>query len=118
MPCHSLKLGFGVLSRVLIRVCMPAAHALVQAAEDLERAASDLTVEELWGRPRGAASVGFHLRHIAGSTDRLLTYARGERLTECQREVVALETEPGEPPTDKVMSTAGATQAGGGATVR
>lgn len=81
-------------------VLMPAAHALVQASEDLERAASELTVAELWVKPGGAASVGFHLRHIAGSTDRLLTYARGERLTEAQRQAVALEQEPGDPPAD------------------
>lgn len=77
---------------------MPAAHALVQASEDLESAALGLTVEELWVKPGGAASVGFHLRHIAGSTDRLLTYARGERLTEAQRRAVPLEGEPGDPP--------------------
>jgi uncharacterized damage-inducible protein DinB len=81
-------------------VFMPAAHALVQASEDLERAASELTVAELWVKPGGAASVGFHLRHIAGSTDRLLTYARGERLTEARRQAVALEQEPGDPPAD------------------
>jgi uncharacterized damage-inducible protein DinB len=77
---------------------MPAAHALVQACEDIERAVSGLTVEELWVKPGGAASVGFHLRHIAGSTDRLLTYARGERLTETQRQAMTLEGEPGDPP--------------------
>jgi len=77
---------------------MPAAHALVQAAEDLSQAASDLTVEELWVRPGGAASLGFHLRHIAGSIDRLLTYARGELLSEVQRQAIPLEKEPGDPP--------------------
>lgn len=81
-------------------VLMPAAHALVQPSEDLERAASELTVAELWVKPGGAASVGFHLRHIAGSTDRLLTSARGERLTEARRQAVALEQEPGDPPAD------------------
>ena len=59
---------------------MPAAHALGQAGEDLEQAASDLTVEGLWVKPGSAASLGFHLGHIAGSIDRLLTYARGEQL--------------------------------------
>ncbi len=81
-------------------ILLPAAHALVQASEDLERAASDLTVEELWVRPGGAASLGFHLRHIAGSIDRLLTYARGEQLTEVQRQRIPLEQEAGDPPAD------------------
>ncbi len=79
---------------------MPAGHALVQASEDIERAVSGLTVEELWVKPGGAASLGFHLRHIAGSTDRLLTYARGEQLTETQRRVMELEQRPGESPAD------------------
>jgi uncharacterized damage-inducible protein DinB len=79
---------------------MPASHALVQASEDLERAVSGLTVEQLWVKPGGAASVGFHLRHIAGSIDRLLTYARGEQLTEAQRQAMPLEQQPGDPPAD------------------
>ncbi|HEX7049545.1 MAG TPA: DinB family protein [Longimicrobiales bacterium] len=77
---------------------MPVAHALVQAGEDLERAAADLTPEELWARPGGAASIGFHLRHIAGVVDRLLTYANGEMLSEAQLRALRTEGEPGEPP--------------------
>ena len=82
----------------VVPMLMPAAHALAQASEDLERAVSGLTVEALWVTPGGAASVGFHLRHIAGSIDRLLTYARGERLSEGQRQAAALEQKPGGPP--------------------
>jgi hypothetical protein len=63
---------------------MPAAHALMQAAEDIPRAAEGLTNAQLWALPGGAAAVGFHLRHLAGSIDRLLTYARGEMLTDAQ----------------------------------
>jgi len=77
---------------------MPAAHALVQAGEDLEQAASDLTAEQLWVKPGGAASLGFHLRHIAGSIERLLTYTRGEQLSETQRQAIPLEGQPGDPP--------------------
>ncbi|HEY9478900.1 MAG TPA: DinB family protein [Gemmatimonadaceae bacterium] len=79
---------------------MPAAHALVQASEDLERAARGLTAEQLWARPGGAAAPGFHLRHIAGVVDRLFTYARGEALSEAQREMLAAESEPGDSPPD------------------
>jgi uncharacterized damage-inducible protein DinB len=63
---------------------MPAAHALMQAAEDIPRAVDGLTTAQLWALPGGAAAVGFHLRHLAGSIDRLLTYARGEMLTDEQ----------------------------------
>jgi len=76
-------------------VLMPAAHALLGAMEDLERAASGLTAEQLWARPGGAASVGFHLRHVAGATDRLLTYARGEGLSDSQRTALSAEGDPG-----------------------
>jgi uncharacterized damage-inducible protein DinB len=84
----------------VIPVLQPAAHALLQSAEDIERAAASLTIDELWTRPGGAASAAFHLRHIAGSIDRLLTYARGEQLDEVQRKALAAEGEPGDPLAD------------------
>jgi len=77
---------------------MPAAHSLLDALDDMERAASVLTVEQLWMRLGGAASVGFHIRHVAGSVERLLTYARGGSLTPAQLAAVPLEGEPGERP--------------------
>jgi uncharacterized damage-inducible protein DinB len=72
---------------------MPVAHALLQASEDVE-AAADLTPEQLWMKPGGAVSVGFHLRHIVGSIDRLVTYARGEHLSEEQLEFLRNEENP------------------------
>jgi hypothetical protein len=69
----------------------PVAHALLQAREDAERLGADMTSRELWASPGGAASIGFHLRHAAGSLDRLLTYARGESLSEDQRVWLAAE---------------------------
>jgi uncharacterized damage-inducible protein DinB len=77
---------------------MPAAHALIDAGEELAEAARDLTPEQLWARPGGVASVGFHLRHVAAATARLLTYARGESLTGPQLAEIAREGTPGEPP--------------------
>jgi hypothetical protein len=79
-------------------VVMPAAHALMQAAEDITAAAAGLTVEQLWKRPGGAAAVGFHLRHLAGSIDRLLTYARGEALSQSQLAAIAGEQDAGVSP--------------------
>lgn len=76
----------------------PVAHALLQAVEDVRRTVDPLSVEQLWARPGGAPSVGFHARHAAGSLDRLLTYARGEGLSEEQRAFLAAEGEPGSPP--------------------
>lgn len=73
---------------------MPAAHALLHAREDLERAAAGLSHAQLWARPGGGASIGFHIRHAAGATQRLLTYARGRALDEAQRAAAAAEREP------------------------
>lgn len=73
-------------------VMMPTAHALVQAIADLKKSANDLTKEELLAKPNNSPSVAFHLRHIAGSCDRLLTYAKDETLSESQFEVLKWET--------------------------
>jgi hypothetical protein len=77
---------------------MPAAHALVQAREDAAKAARNLTPEQLWARPGDAASVGFHLRHIAGSAGRLLAYAAGRQLTREELAASREEGVPGDPP--------------------
>jgi uncharacterized damage-inducible protein DinB len=69
----------------------PAAHAFIMSREDVEAASIGLTVEQLWREPGGIASVGFHLAHLTGSTDRLLTYARGEALSKAQKETLARE---------------------------
>ena len=73
---------------------MPAAHAFLQTLEDVRHAAAGLTREQLWQKPGGAPSVGFHLLHLDGSTDRLLAYARGERLTTEQKAALAAEQAP------------------------
>jgi uncharacterized damage-inducible protein DinB len=64
---------------------MPAAHALLHAEDDGIRGLDGLTPEQIWTRPANAASVGYHVRHIIGATDRLCTYARAETLTEAQQ---------------------------------
>lgn len=71
----------------------PVAHALVQAIEDAERLTAGVGTTDAWTSPGGAATIGFHLRHAAGSLDRLLTYARGEALTDEQRVALAAEKE-------------------------
>jgi uncharacterized damage-inducible protein DinB len=59
-------------------------HALELAREDLEKWCGGLTEEELDARPAGLPSIAFHVRHIARSLDRLLTYAEGRGLMEQQ----------------------------------
>ncbi len=58
----------------------PAADALLQAGEELDALLKDFPDPLLWERPAGVASVGFHLKHIAGVLDRLLSYAEGQML--------------------------------------
>lgn len=70
-------------------------HALELAAEDVERWCEGLTDAEMDARPFGLAPVAFHLRHIARSLDRLLTYAEGRQLSETQLSVLRSELEPG-----------------------
>jgi hypothetical protein len=78
----------------------PAAHSLLQSLEEVRRVVMPLSPDHLWERPGGAPSVGFHVRHAAGSLDRLFTYARGEALTAEQRAVLDTEGVPGSPPAE------------------
>jgi hypothetical protein len=77
---------------------MPMVHALIQVREDLERLVATVPADIVWQRPGGAASIGFHVRHAGGALDRLLTYARGDALTEAQRAAAREEGVAGEPP--------------------
>ena len=72
----------------------PVAHSLLQCREELTAALAGLTPDQLWQRPNGAASIGFHARHAAASLDRLLTYARGESLSPAQMAALAVEETP------------------------
>jgi uncharacterized damage-inducible protein DinB len=72
-------------------------HSFEHTLHDLRHWTEGLVTEEIWARPFGLGAIGFHLRHIAGSTDRLFTYARGEMLTEAQMEALRAEHEPGAP---------------------
>ena len=72
----------------------PAAHALLQTVEDVGNTIVELSTEQIWTSPGGAASVGFHVLHLIGSTDRLLTYARGESLSDAQKSRLIAERNP------------------------
>jgi uncharacterized damage-inducible protein DinB len=70
-------------------------HALELAREDLTRWCGTLTDEQLNARPAGLPPVAFHLRHIARSLDRLLTYAEGRALGDEQLAAMEAEMVPG-----------------------
>jgi uncharacterized damage-inducible protein DinB len=90
------------------QLTMPAAHALAQSRADIEMHAARLSTEQVWTEPGGAPSLGFHLRHIAGSIDRLLTYAAGGNLTDEQFRFLAEERIAGTPPTEVTQLIAAA----------
>jgi uncharacterized damage-inducible protein DinB len=70
-------------------------HALVLAQEDLEIWCGGLSDAELNARPTGLEPIAFHLRHIARSVDRLLTYAEGRQLDSEQAAALKTEMDPG-----------------------
>lgn len=69
----------------------PAANALLQAREEITAMLGNFPENLLWEKPAGAAAVGFHLKHITGVLDRLLTYAENKALTEMQLEYLKNE---------------------------
>lgn len=78
---------------------MPVAHALLQSREDIDRVTADLPDALLWESPGAAAPPGFHLKHIAGSLDRLISYAQGVPLSPARRAALESEQTPGSPAT-------------------
>jgi hypothetical protein len=76
---------------------MPIVHTLTQAREDIEHLVETVPSTSVWSTPGGAASIGFHVRHLGGALDRLLTYARGEGLTDAQKAASRREETPGTP---------------------
>jgi uncharacterized damage-inducible protein DinB len=66
-------------------------HALELAREDIARWCGGLSDAQLNAGPGGIASIAFHIRHIARSLDRLLTYAEGKQLR--RQQLAAFESE-------------------------
>src|SRR5262245_45476709 len=69
----------------------PVLYSFQMAREDLEKFTAGLGSAEIWETPHGLTSVGFHLRHIAGSRDGLVTYLPAGDLTTAHYEVAAEE---------------------------
>jgi len=63
--------------------------------EDLTKHLAGLPCEDTW-RPVAGGSLGFHIRHLGGSVERLTTYLMGGQLTEAQLASLRCESEPGE----------------------
>jgi uncharacterized damage-inducible protein DinB len=78
-------------------------YAFQQAREDLAQCTHALTTEQLWAAPHGFASVGFHIRHIAESTERLTTYLEARELTPTQLLALEAESQPGTASRDELL---------------
>ncbi len=68
-------------------------HALDLALDDLTKWTEGLSDDEVRSQPLGLNAIAFHLRHIARSTDRILTYAEGGQLS--AEQLAALKAEAG-----------------------
>jgi uncharacterized damage-inducible protein DinB len=66
-------------------------HALELALDDITKWTAGLTDAEVHASPLTLPPIAFHLRHIARSVDRILSYAEGNQLTDEQ--MAALKSE-------------------------
>lgn len=73
----------------------PLFYTFQQTREELAQHTAGMTPEELWASPHGMTPLGFHIRHIAGSIDRLATYAKGGQLSAEQLADMKAESTPG-----------------------
>ena len=70
---------------------MPAFFSFAQVREDLAKHTHGIDSRQLWLPLAGLHTLGFHLKHIAGSVDRLTTYLAGSQLSD--RQLKFLESE-------------------------
>ena len=70
-------------------------YSFEHARQDIAHWTSGLPEEALWLRMGDIAPAAFHIRHIGGSVDRLLTYAAGKQLSEAQMQELYAEQQPG-----------------------
>jgi uncharacterized damage-inducible protein DinB len=82
----------------------PVLYSFQQAREDLRRWTEGLSTGQLWATTYGVGSVGFHMRHIAGSTGRLMSYLQGKPLSAGQLATLQAEHEPAGAGRDELLA--------------
>jgi uncharacterized damage-inducible protein DinB len=70
-------------------------HAFEISREDVHKWTAGLSEAEFHASPAGLTPLDFHLRHIPGALDRLLTYAEGRQLSTGQMQAMKGESTPG-----------------------
>ncbi|MBX9604422.1 MAG: DinB family protein [Bryobacteraceae bacterium] len=73
----------------------PVLRSFEQIREDLREWTTGIGPGDLWSSVAGLTPIGFQLRHIAGSTGRLMTYVAGGQLSEQQIREMKEESTPG-----------------------
>jgi uncharacterized damage-inducible protein DinB len=73
---------------------MPVFFTFALVREELSKHTDGLTDAQVWTKPANTtASLGFHLKHMAGTVDRLTTYLVGRQLSQAQLETLRHESE-------------------------
>jgi uncharacterized damage-inducible protein DinB len=75
---------------------MPVFFSFQQVRENLNDHTQGITHQQLWRSVTGKHSLGYHLKHMAGSVDRLTTYLKGEPLARAQLDFLRKEHTPDE----------------------
>jgi uncharacterized damage-inducible protein DinB len=83
-------------------------HSLEHAREDITKWTAGLTPEQLWREKDNLGSIGFYIRHLGGSAERLITYAKGDQLNETQLAELKAEKEPGHESIEQMLASLGA----------
>lgn len=70
-------------------------HSFEQVREEATHWTANVSDDAIWREPHGLNSIGFELRHMAGSVERLTSYAMGRSLTDAQLAALKQEKVPG-----------------------
>ena len=73
----------------------PVFYSFTQVREELAHYTEGLTTEQVWRQVNSLPTLGFHLRHIAGSVDRLMSYLMEAEISPEQIVYLKSEGEPG-----------------------
>lgn len=80
---------------------MPVFFSFALVREELEKFIAPLPLDQVWCLVEGN-SIGFHLKHLAGSVDRLTTYLMDEQLSDAQLENLKHESAGNETATELI----------------
>ena len=72
---------------------MPTFFSYAQVREDLHKHTTEISDEQVW-KPVAGQTLGFQLKHMAGSVDRITTYLMGRPLEAEQLSFLKRESQP------------------------